>query len=102
MILEAVHGVQVPWLYPVGLPEWLQLPETIKRRGEFNLITLQVREGYVRLPAHPANGRLDAFFEGLVIFLALSTVWLAAFLFVRRRAHSMQPAAPAPAGIEIA
>ncbi len=48
MILEAVHGVQVPWLYPVGLPEWLQLPETIKRRGEFNAITLQVREGYVR------------------------------------------------------
>ncbi|HEY2252594.1 MAG TPA: hypothetical protein VGH74_16085, partial [Planctomycetaceae bacterium] len=28
MILEAVHGVQVPWLYPVALPEWLQLPET--------------------------------------------------------------------------
>ena len=48
MILEAVHGVQVPWVYPVGLPEWLQLPETLKQRGEFNAVTLQVRDGYVR------------------------------------------------------
>jgi O-antigen/teichoic acid export membrane protein len=67
----------------------------------FSGVGLLVRQGYVRLSVHPASGRLDAFFEGLVIFLALSTVWLAAFLFVRRRAHSMRPAAPAPR-IEVA
>jgi O-antigen/teichoic acid export membrane protein len=53
-----------------------------------------VREGYLRLPIHPSNGRLDAFLEGLVIFLALSAAWAAAFLFIRRRGQAARPAPP--------
>ena len=45
-----------------------------------------VREGYVRMPLHPASVRADAFLEGLTILLALSAVWLAAFVVLRRRA----------------
>lgn len=48
MIFEALHGTQVPWIYAVGFPEWFVLPETVRRRGEFNMITLQVRGSYVR------------------------------------------------------
>ena len=68
----------------------------------FSGVGLLVREGYLRIPMHPASGRLDAFLEGLVIFLALSAVWAAAFLLVRRRAHAMRPTPAAAPGIEVA
>jgi O-antigen/teichoic acid export membrane protein len=44
-----------------------------------------VRAGYQRLQLHPANGRVDAFLEGLLILLVLSGIWLLSFRVVRRR-----------------
>jgi O-antigen/teichoic acid export membrane protein len=48
-------------------------------------VGLLVREGYGRMHIHFATVRVDAFFEGLAVFLVLSAIWLGLYGEYRRR-----------------
>ena len=48
LVFEALHGFMPPWIWPVGLPEWLIQPEVPKRQGEFNAVRLEVRPDRIR------------------------------------------------------
>jgi len=57
-----------------------------------SVLGLAVASLYTRLHLPISNTRIDAFVEGAIMFLVLTSVWLAAFLIRRRR---LQPALPA-------
>ena len=54
-----------------------------------SVLGLAVGSLYTRLHLPITNTRIDAFVEGAMMFLVLTSVWLAAFLIRRRR---LQPA----------